>query len=31
LQTNTVGLIGLLETKVKETNVDKVAAEAFLG
>ena len=28
---NKVGLVGLFETKVKEVNVDKVAARVFPG
>ena len=31
LQTNKLGLIGLLETKVKEKNVEKVATHVFPG
>jgi len=31
LQTNNVGLIGLLKTKVKIKNVEKVAAQVFPG
>ena len=30
LYNNKVGMIGLLETKVKDKNVDKVAGKAFL-
>lgn len=31
LHANKVGLVGLLETKAKKKNVDKVAAHVFLG
>ena len=31
LQEKRIGIIGLLETKVKERNVDKIAARLFQG